>query len=268
MAAASEAGLDIVALTDHDTLAGWDEAFAACPPGLTVIAGLELSCVYTASGQRPISVHLLGYLVDPEHAGLAAELARLRASRLERAATMVARLVDAGYPIAWDRVHEIAGGGSVGRPHIGRALVEAGVVASVDAAFVELLATGGRFYVSKADLDAVAGVELITAAGGVAVMAHPAAGRRGRVVGEEGIVALADTGLAGLEVDHPDHLPAERDRLRALAGRLGLLVTGSSDFHGANKVNRLGECMTEPSAYAELVARAWGNRPFSVGSTG
>lgn len=275
--AAARAGLDVVALTDHDTVAGWDEAFAACPSGLTVLPGLELSCGYTANGQRPISVHLLGYLVDPAHPGLRAELARLRAERLQRGETIVAKLVEAGYPIGWDRVRELAGagggagtgagggagGGSVGRPHIARALLEAGVIASVDEAFAELLATGGRFYVRKADLDAVAGVRLITAAGGVAVFAHPAAGRRGRVVDEAAIAALRAAGLAGLEVDHPDHEPADRLRLGALAAELGMVVTGSSDFHGSNKVNRLGEETTEPAAYETLVAGAWGTRPHA-----
>lgn len=261
--AAAQAGLDVMALTDHDTLAGWDEAIDACPPGLTVVRGLELSCVYAASGRRPISVHLLGYLVDPNHPGLAVELARLRRERLERGEKIVAKLVEAGYPISWDRVREFADGGSVGRPHVGRALVEAGVVGSVDEAFFELLASGSRFYVRKADLDAVAGVQLITAAGGVAVFAHPAAGRRGRVVGEDAIAVLGEAGLAGIEVDHPDHTPVDRERLRVLAAELGMVATGSSDFHGTNKVNRLGEHTTAPGAYQNLMARAWGNRPYA-----
>ena len=260
--AAAQAGLDIMALTDHDTLAGWDEAFGACPRGLTVVPGLELSCFYTASGTDPTSVHLLGYLVDPEHPGLVAELRRLQDERSRRGERIVEKLVAAGYPITWDRVLEFAAGGSVGRPHVGRALVEAGVVASVDAAFVELLSASGPFYVRKADIDAVAGVALITAAGGVAVFAHPAAGRRGRVVDEAAISVLAAAGLAGIEVDHPDHLPVESARLRVLAADLGMVPTGSSDFHGSNKVNRLGEHMTHPDAYRELIAGAWGSRPY------
>lgn len=263
VAAAAQAGLDVVALTDHDTLAGWDEAFAACPAGLTVVPGLELSCIYARRGQRPISVHLLGYLVDPDHGGLATELARLQAERRRRGERIVEKLVVAGFPISWKRVQEFADGGSVGRPHIGRALVEAGVVPSVDEAFVTLLAAAGPYYVPKADIDAVAGVRLITAAGGVSVFAHPAAGRRGRVVDESAIAALSAAGLAGVEVDHPDHLPAERDSLRALAAALGLVATGSSDFHGANKVNQLGECTTSPSAFDKLMAEARGSRPYT-----
>lgn len=259
---AARAGLDVVALTDHDTLAGWDEAVAACPPGLTVVPGLELSCVYSASGQRPVSVHLLGYLVDPGHGRLGAELARLQDERRRRGQRIVEKLIGAGFPISWERVQELADGGSVGRPHVGRALVEAEVVASVDEAFVELLSAAGPYYVPKADIDAVAGVRLIAEAGGVSVFAHPAAGRRGRVVDEAAIAVLSEAGLTGIEVDHPDHLPAERESLRALAGRLGLVVTGSSDFHGSNKVNRLGQCTTAPSAYRELIAAAWGSRPY------
>jgi predicted metal-dependent phosphoesterase TrpH len=262
VAAAVEAGLDIMALTDHDTLAGWDEACAACPPGMTVVPGVELSCIYSTGGQHPTSVHLLGYLVDPEHPDLVTELRRLQDERSRRGEKIVEKLAAAGYPITWERVREFADGGSVGRPHVGRALVEAGVVASVDEAFVELLAANGPFYVRKADIDAVAGVALITAAGGVAVFAHPAAGRRGRVVDEAAISVLAAAGLAGIEVDHPDHLPVESARLRVLAADLGMVPTGSSDFHGSNKVNRLGEHMTHPDAYRELIAGAWGSRPY------
>ena len=264
VAAAAVAGLDVMALTDHDTLAGWDEAFAACPCGLTIVPGLELSCVYQGGeGQRPISVHLLGYLVDPSHPGLVAELCRLRTERSRRGEKIVEKLVAAGLPISWERVREFAAGASIGRPHVGRALVEAGVVASVDEAFVELLSAAGPYYVRKADLDAVAGVQLIAAAGGVSVFAHPAAGRRGRVVDEAAITALAQVGLCGIEVDHPDHLPAERDDLRILAADLGLVATGSSDFHGTNKVNRLGQHTTDPSAYHELMAGACGSRPYA-----
>ncbi len=260
--AAAAAGLDVVALTDHDILAGWAEAFAACPAGLTVLPGLELSCSYSGEREGPTSVHLLGYLVDPDHAGLGAELARLQDERHRRGERIVEKFVAAGFPITWPGVLELADGGSVGRPHIGRALLEAGVVSSVDEAFVELLSAAGPYYVQKADIDAVAGVELIRAAGGVAVFAHPAAGRRGRVVDEAAIAVLAGAGLAGIEVDHPDHLPAERETLRALAADLGLVPTGSSDFHGTNKTNRLGECTTSPAAYDELLALGWGSRPY------
>lgn len=251
-----------MALTDHDTVAGWSEARQACPPGLILVPGLELSCVYSVPGQARISVHLLGYLVDPEHQGLAAALAQLRAERLQRGEQIVAKLIAAGYPITWERVCELADGGSIGRPHVGRALVEAGVIESMQEAFDDLLTAGGPYYVPKADLDALAGVRLIQAAGGVAVLAHPAAGRRGSVVGAPAIEVLAAAGLAGIEVDHPDHLPAEREHLRALAGDLGLVATGSSDFHGANKINQLGQCTTAVSAYDRLMAGAWGSRPY------
>lgn len=257
--AAAAAGLDVVALTDHDTLDGWDEAFAARPPGLTLVPGLELSARYQPPGGHRIGVHLLGYFLDPLHTGLGAELARLRRDRLRRGEQIVENLVAAGYPISWAQVQEFAAGGTVGRPHVGRALVAAGVVASVDEAFVELLADGSPYYANKAEVEAVAGVELIRAAGGVPVFAHPRAGRRGSVVDDDAIAELARAGLAGVEVDHPDHLPEEREALRGLAGDLGLLVTGSSDFHGSNKVNRLGQCTTVPEAYEALRAAGTGH---------
>ncbi len=260
--AAANVGLDVIALTDHDTLAGWTEAFAGCPAGLTVVGGLELSCVYRAGREPPISVHLLGYLVDPGHRGLAGELDRLQDERRRRGEAIVEKLVVAGFPISWKRVQALADGGSVGRPHVARALVEAGVLASVDEAFEELLAADSPYYAHKADIDVLAGIALIADAGGVSVFAHPAAGRRGRVVDPATITVLAEAGLTGIEVDHPDHRPAERAGLRRLAADLGLVATGASDFHGDNKTNRLGECTTSSSAYRELISGAWGSSPY------
>ena len=263
VAVAGEAGLDVVAVTDHDTTIGWAEAAAAVPAGLTVVPGLELSCRWTPlNGERPTELHILGYLVDPAHPGLVQALAALRDSRLGRAERMTARMAADGLPVRWERVAELAGNASVGRPHIARTLVEAGVVSSVDEAFATLLRTGSPYHEPKQDLDALAGVRLVTEAGGVAVFAHPLARARGRVVGDDVVVALAGAGLAGLEVDHPDHAPADREHLRGLAGELGLLVTGSSDYHGTNKRVRVGAGgLTAPAAYEALVARATGSAP-------
>ena len=135
----------------------------------------------------------------------------------------------------------IANGAPVGRPHIGRALVDAGVVASVDEAFASYLAGRGPFYVPKADTDLPTAIEMITAAGGVSVIAHPRGRGEYRALTFDYIKELAGDGLGGLEVDHPDHSPAERAELRSIAERLGLLITGSSDYHGHNKVLRLGQ---------------------------
>ncbi len=261
--AARAAGLDVVALTDHDTTAGWAAAAAARPRGLTVVPGLELSCRWFPAGRPPIAVHLLADLVDPDHPALDAELTRLRAERLSRGERIVTTLAAAGYPVAWERIVEASGGGVVGRPHVARALVEAGVVGSVEEAFATLLHQRGPHHVPKADTDVLEGIALVRAAGGVPVFAHGLASRRGRVVDDTAIAAMAGAGLVGLEVDHPDHSPAERDHLRGLAGELGLLVTGSSDHHGTNKTTPLGACTTDPAQYEALLAAGTGSVPFT-----
>jgi predicted metal-dependent phosphoesterase TrpH len=264
VAAAGAAGLDVVALTDHDTTAGWAPAVAALPAGLTLVPGAELSCVAADPAGQPIPLHLLGYLFDQGHEAFLAERRRLRESRLSRGRRIVDRLAAAGLPVSWDQVLELAAGGAVGRPHIGRALVQAGVVGSVDEAFARYLHSGSPYYVPKAETDALAGVRLIRAAGGVPVFAHPLARRRGRVVPDAAIVAMAGAGLAGLEVDHPDHDDADRAHLRRLAADLDLLVTGASDYHGTNKGVRLGAHRTAPAAYEALVAQASGARPVAA----
>jgi predicted metal-dependent phosphoesterase TrpH len=263
--AARTAGLDVVALTDHDTTVGWAAAATALPPGLTLVRGLELSCRWNPpDGSRSTELHLLGYLVDPAHPELAATLNRLRTSRLDRARRMTERMAAAGVPVHWERVSQLAAGASAGRPHIARALVEAGIVDSVDEAFGTLLSSRSPYHEPKEDLDALVGVRLVLAAGGVPVFAHPLARMRGRVVGEDAVRAMADAGLAGLEVDHPDHTEADRERLRALAAELGLLVTGSSDYHGSNKRVRVGGGgSTAPDQYEKLVALATGSVPLT-----
>ena len=192
-----------------------------------------------------------------------AERVRLRAARLERGEQIVSRMVADGLPITWDRVVGLAEGGAVGRPHIGRALVEAGVVADVDAAFAGPLSNRSKYYVGTPDTDVFTAVDLVRAAGGVPVFAHPLARRRGRVVGDDVIVALAAAGLAGLEIDHPDHDEADRVHLAGLAGELGLIGTGSSDYHGTNKQTRLGACTTAPEQYERIVAQASGGAPVT-----
>jgi predicted metal-dependent phosphoesterase TrpH len=252
VAEAAGAGLDVVAITDHDTTAGWDVAAAALPPGLRLVRGAELSCRW--HGTEPsIPLHLLAYLFDPGHAPLAAELARLRESRLRRGEAIVAMLRADGVEITWDEVRGYAAGGSVGRPHIAQALIRAGLVGSTDAAFGRDW-LGGRYRLPKDDLDVFAALRLVRAAGGVAVFAHPRATRRGRVVPDELIADLAAAGLFGLEVEHDDQSERERAHLRGLAGELGLETTGSSDYHGRHKSVRLGAYTTAPAAYERIVA--------------
>jgi len=264
VAAAAAAGLDVLAITDHDTTGGWAHALAARSAGLTIVPGAEFSCVHhEASGLR-VSLHLLGYLFDPEDPALRAERSRLRASRLGRAREMVDRLAADGYRITWDRVSALADGGSVGRPHIGRALVECGTVPDVSAAFAELLSSRGKYYVRKLDTDVFDGIRLVRAAGGLPVFAHPIARRRGPVVGDEVIAAMAEAGLVGLEVDHPDHDAADRDHAAGLARELGLIGTGSSDYHGTNKSTRLGARTTDPEAYERLLALPAARAPVAL----
>lgn len=264
---AEAAGLAVVAITDHDGIAGWSEARRALQYGRDagvwssirhVVPGVEISCKINGVG-----LHLLGYLFDPENAALDAALTEIRDSRVHRAEAMVAKARELGAPITWERVQEIAGDGVVGRPHVASALVEAGVVPSVDAAFgPDWIGEGGRARVEKLDMDPFRAIELVGAAGGVTVMAHPLAWRRGPVVSEADIAAFAEAGLTGIEMNHPDHGPKERDAVRGLAKELGLLTTGSSDWHGSRKSIPLGAETTDPEVYEELVARATGSQPF------
>jgi 3',5'-nucleoside bisphosphate phosphatase len=261
MAAARAAGLDVVALTDHDTTGGWAAAAAAVPPGLTLVPGAELSCRWF--GVEPsIPLHLLGYLFNPADEPLRAAMTRVREDRERRARRMVDLMRADGIDVSWDEIKRYADGGTIGRPHLAQALIRRGLADTVSAAFrPELL--GRRYRVPKLDLDVFAAVRLIREAGGVAVFAHPRATKRGRVVPDELIAALAAAGLSGLEADHDDHSPAERAHVRALAAELGLVATGSSDFHGTHKTVRLGAFTTEPEAYERLLAAATGCAPLT-----
>jgi predicted metal-dependent phosphoesterase TrpH len=254
---AAAAGLDVVALTDHDTARGHAEAIAALPEGLTLVTGAELSCRVDGVG-----LHMLAYLFDPDEPELARERELVRDDRVPRAQTMVRKLQELGVPVEWQQVARIAGGGSVGRPHIATALVELGVVETVSDAFTpEWLADGGRAYAQKHELDPFDAIRLVRAAGGVTVFAHPLAVKRGEVVPEAAIARLAAAGLDGIEVDHMDHDEPARARLRGLAKELGLLATGSSDYHGSRKAVQLGEYTTDPEIYGEITRRATGAFP-------
>jgi 3',5'-nucleoside bisphosphate phosphatase len=252
---AAAQGVDVLGLTDHDTFDGWTEAVAALPPGMTLVPGVEVSAVWHEEDAR-IGVHILGYLPDPTDQALSGALARLRESRARRGRIMVDRLVEAGYPITWPQVRELAVGAAVGRPHIAQALVDASVVDSVSSAFADLLNSASPYYVHKDDIPALDAVALIDAAGGVSALAHTLARRRGAVIRDADIAALAAAGLAAIEVDHPDHSPADRAHLAGVAADLGLIRLGSSDYHGANKATPLAACTTTPEAYEALVSRA------------
>ncbi|MFC6084871.1 PHP domain-containing protein [Sphaerisporangium aureirubrum] len=262
-ARAAEAGLDVVALTDHDTTAGWDAAAGALPSGLTLVRGAELSTRWHG-GEESLGTHLLAYLFDPGHEELAAGLAGVRESRDRRAAATVELLNADGVGVTLEEILADAAGGTVGRPHIAKALVRRGLVASVDEAFGPRW-LGRRYRLPKAELDVLAAVRLVAAAGGVTVLAHPRAAARGHVVPDEAIAAMAAAGLWGVEAAHPDHGPGDRDHVRGLARDLGLRVTGSSDYHGDIKDVRLGAFTTGREVFEELVATAAGVPPLRGG---
>ena len=253
--AAARAGLDGLALTDHDTASGWAEAAeTALAEGITLVPGMEMSCM-AADGT---SVHLLSYLHDPEDPALLAELGAARSARRTRAREMAERLAE-DYPITWELVQEHAAeGASIGRPHLADALVSLGVVPDRSAAFASILTGRSKYYVPHHAPDPVEAVRLVRAAGGVPVFAHPRARMRGRIVGLEVIEAMIDAGLAGLEADHRDNPEEDRTWLRTLAARHGLFVTGSSDYHGAGKPNLIGEFTTGAEVLAEIERQGGG----------
>jgi 3',5'-nucleoside bisphosphate phosphatase len=255
VAVAAAAGVDVLAITDHDTTAGWAEAAAALPPGMRLLRGAEFSCVSpTGRGDRDVAVHLLGYQFDPEHPVIVAEQARLRAERVERLRRMTEKMAADGYPVDPDAVFAfLPEGASAGRPHLARALVAAGVVGSVSEAFATLLYNGSPYFVPKTDTPVRTAIEMVRSAGGFAVFAHPLARRRGRVVEPSIIAELAAAGLAGVEVDHPDHAPQDRRLLRRLAADVGLAVTGSSDYHGTNKTTPIALETTAPESLEHLL---------------
>ncbi|MFC0454378.1 PHP domain-containing protein [Rhodococcus jostii] len=261
--AAGAAGLDIVAITDHDTTAGWAEAVAALPAGLSLVRGMEMSCEGRGEDGRPVAVHLLAYLFDPAYAAFARERERLRNERIVRIRAMAELMMEDGLPIDADEVLAEAGP-AAGRPHLARALMRAGVVGSVGEAFVDLLAPRGRYFVDKADTPLDEAVQLVAEAGGVSVLAHGRARTRGRLLSLDHVRDLAGAGLHGLEVHHPDHSADDARVLQQLADELGLVVTGSSDYHGTNKAIRLGEFATDPDEFDTLVSKASGVQVVSA----
>lgn len=254
---ATAAALDVVAVTDHDTTDAWRGAAAALPDGMTLVRGMEMSCEGRDERGRPVAVHLLAYLFDPEHAALAAERRRLRTERATRIRVMATRMADAGLPVDPEQILADAGP-SAGRPHLAQALIRAGVVGSTDEAFAGPLSIRSPYFVDKVDTPLEEAVAMIAAAGGVSVLAHARAATRGRLMAVDQIRELADAGLGGLEVNHPEHDDEDRMLLTRLAHEHDLIVTGSSDYHGRNKTVELGRCTTEPRQLEAIVARASG----------
>jgi predicted metal-dependent phosphoesterase TrpH len=264
---AEAAGLDVLALTDHDTQAGLAEARAALPDGLTLIPGMELSCQLDGR-----SVHLLAYLFDREDPALRAETSQIRDDRTYRARAMVDRMRQLGADVTWEQVAAIAGGAVVGRPHLARALAASGAVATpADAFTADWIADGGRAFVDRYAPDLARAVGLVKAAGGVPVLAHPRS--PGYEIPDEVIVRLAGAGLGGIEVFHFDHDQSQRVRLAQLARSLNLIMTGGSDDHGAYQPGGrppvtpagygygLGSETTPPEEYERLLALAVAANP-------
>jgi predicted metal-dependent phosphoesterase TrpH len=249
---AAAAGLDVVALTDHDAMSGWGEAQrAADEAGITLVPGLEISTRFRHRG-----VHLLGYLPDPTHPPLVQELDRILEGRTARTPAIVAALRGHGIDISEEDVRRESGGSvAAGRPHVADALVRRGVVADRTEAFATLLSPGQPGYVNRYASALEDMIPLVAAAGGVTVVAHPWGRGSRSVLDAEALAGLKDLGLAGIEVDHQDHAPAARAELRALARDLDLVVTGSSDHHGLGKVDHdLGVNTTAPEQYERLMS--------------
>jgi 3',5'-nucleoside bisphosphate phosphatase len=250
---AAELGLDVVALTDHDTTAGLEEAGeAAREVGVELIPGVEFSAEHQGT-----SIHVLCYWMDPSNEELQTELQRLRDDRFRRGEMMIEKLQALGFDISFERVRAIAGGGNIVRPHVAQAMVQAGIVADEAEAFDRYIADGGPAHVPKHALDPLVSVDLIARSGGVCVLAHPGMWGGQSSVPDDLIAAMAERGMVGLEVDHTDHTPEQRAIYRAMAERLGLVATGGSDCHGTRyDPIRLGSSLCDPEQFAALRARA------------
>jgi predicted metal-dependent phosphoesterase TrpH len=252
MVLAAQRDLAGVALTDHDTFDGLEEATAKADElGLELVPGIEFSAEYDDA-----SLHILGYWVDPADAAIEAELLRLTATRFRRGEMIVEKLRELGFDITIERVLELAGGDAIARPHIAEAMVEAGIVADEKEAFERYISDEGAAYVPKHALPPMEALRLIGEAGGVCVLAHPGMWRGNDTVPDELIEQMAAGGMVGLEVRHPDHDEVMRAKYAAIAERLGLVGTAASDCHGGRYGFRMGEERTDTETFGELKRRA------------
>lgn len=242
---AASAGLAGLGITDHDSICGLEEGLAAgerC--GLVVVPGVEINTDYGKD-----ELHMLGYYFDLESTSLNAHLKILRDARFERGVEMVKRLNTLGINISMDRVEEIAGYGSIGRPHVARAIVEAGYTRTLNGAFGKYLVRGTPGYVARYKLTPFEAVQIIREAGGVAVLAHP-----GHSKHDELIPQLVDAGMQGIEATHTDHSSGQRRIYLKMAKKYGLIATGGSDFHGPGMVKSIpiGNATVEFEVVARL----------------
>lgn len=247
------AGVTTLAITDHDTTAGWSEAVSAIQPQIEIVLGAEISCL-TSDG---ISVHMLGLLFDGENEQIQQMLSDSRDTRVPRMRKMVELLSADGIKISLDDVYRATPeGATVGRPHLADALVANGVVASRDEAFTELLSNDSKYYVTHAAPTPEDAIRTIRNAGGVAVIAHPFASRRGQIITSSTFADLVIAGLNGIEVHHRDQNMQEQETLTAIAQELNLVITGSSDYHGTGKLNGLAENTTHQAQWERLESLA------------
>ena len=258
-------GLDVIALTDHDTVAGWDEAITALQnhesnSKLELVLGSEVSC----QDSDGTSIHMLGLLFDPNFTPLISEFEKTRENRVSRMSRIISRLNEAGIEITIEEVNaQKRGDATLGRPHLADALVARGHVSSREEAFNIFLHNGSKFYINHYSPSPEVAIQLIKEAGGVAVIAHPLASRSGRKIDLETLERLIKAGLDGIEVDHRDHNDMERSELMRLAIENDLVVTGSSDYHGTGKLNQLAEFTTHPQQWERLEAKAKVRRVIS-----
>ena len=258
---ALSAGITTLGLTDHDSIDGWTEARGALRGPLSLVLGAEVSTL-TSDG---ISVHVLGLLFDGANLALATMLDETKDQRIPRMKKMIALLNADGINVTMEDVMKAAPtGATVGRPHLADALVARGVIAARDEAFRELLHNDSKYYVEHVAPTPAEAIRIIRSAGGVAVIAHPFASRRGQVITAETFGDLVEAGLNGIEVDHRDQSGDERASLRSIAKELGMAVTGASDYHGTGKMNSLGENLTHPAEWERLESQADQRRVVSA----
>ena len=257
---AASSGITVLGLTDHDSTAGWADAVASLHGNLQLALGAEVSCL-TEDG---VSVHMLGLLFDGEDQPLQQLLADSRDTRIPRMKKMIENLQGAGFDITLDDVAAATPpGATLGRPHLADALVAKRIIASRDEAFAGLINNESPHYVSHFAPTPEDSIKAIRAAGGVAVIAHPFASRRGQTLTPESFNSLVAAGLNGIEVFHRDQSEEERAQLLEIARELDLAITGSSDYHGTGKLNQLGENTTAAAEWERLESMASHRRVVS-----
>jgi len=250
---AHSAGITVLALTDHDTTGGWDEATQYLRPGMDLVLGAEISC-QTPEG---VSVHMLGLLFDRENEPLASAMAQTRENRIGRMERIIGRMNENGIEITIEDVYaQLSEGGTLGRPHLADALIAKGYAKSRDEIFADWLHNNSKYYIAHYSPTPEEAIALIKGAGGVAVIAHPLASLRGRTVSLDSFSSYIEAGMDGIEISHRDHSPEGQEILNSVVKEFDLIPTGSSDYHGDGKLNQLAENQTDPSAWERLQAKA------------